>query len=101
MAAEVTGPSSLDREEQRVEAHSSALKKELGLRDLVLQQIVYVVGTIWVGTAAKLGHSQLIVLARGDVVLLSAAGGRSDSPRAVACRSRAACISGRGSGSAS
>ncbi|HEY4307390.1 MAG TPA: APC family permease [Gemmatimonadaceae bacterium] len=39
-----------------VETHSSELKKELGLRDLVLQQIVYVVGTIWVGTAAKLGH---------------------------------------------
>ena len=26
----------------------------------MLQQIVYVVGTIWVGTAAKLGHSQLV-----------------------------------------
>jgi amino acid transporter len=39
-----------------VEMHSSELKKELGLRDLVLQQILYVVGTIWVGTAAKLGH---------------------------------------------
>jgi len=39
-----------------VETHSSELRKELGLRDLVLQQIVYVVGTIWVGTAAKLGH---------------------------------------------
>ena len=46
--------------EASVEAHSASLKKELGLRDLVLQQIVYVVGTIWVGTAAKLGHSQLI-----------------------------------------
>jgi amino acid transporter len=46
--------------EERVEAHSAALKKELGLLDLVLVQIVYVVGTIWVGTAAKLGHSQLI-----------------------------------------
>ena len=43
-----------------VEAHSAALKKELGLRDLVLQQIVYVVGTIWVGTAAKLGHSHFV-----------------------------------------
>jgi glutamate:GABA antiporter len=43
-----------------VERHSAALKKELGLRDLVLQQIVYVVGTIWVGTAAKLGHSQVV-----------------------------------------
>lgn len=47
-------------EEQRVEEQSAALKKELGLRDLVLQQVVYVVGTIWVGTAAKLGHQQLI-----------------------------------------
>ena len=46
--------------EELVEAHSAALKKELGLRDLVLQQVVFVVGTIWVGTAAKLGHSQLI-----------------------------------------
>jgi amino acid transporter len=51
---------SLAAEEARVEAKSASLKKELGLRDLVLQQIVYVVGTIWVGTAAKLGHSQLI-----------------------------------------
>jgi glutamate:GABA antiporter len=51
----------IDRsEELRVEAHSAELKKELGLRDLVLQQIVYVVGTIWVGTAAKLGHSQVV-----------------------------------------
>src|SRR5262245_39951493 len=47
-------------EKRRVEAHSAELKKELGLRDLVLQQIVYVVGTIWVGTAAKLGHSQVV-----------------------------------------
>jgi len=50
----------LAREEERVEAHSAALKKELGLGDLVLQQIVFVVGTIWVGTAAKLGDSQLV-----------------------------------------
>jgi len=50
----------LTREEARVEAHQAALKKELGLRDLVLQQIVFVVGTIWVGTAAKLGDSQLV-----------------------------------------
>jgi glutamate:GABA antiporter len=36
------------------------LKKELGLRDLVLTQIVFVVGTSWVGTAAKLGSSQTV-----------------------------------------
>lgn len=57
MARAVT---TLVREEARVEAHQAALKKELGLGDLVLQQIVFVVGTIWVGTAAKLGESQLV-----------------------------------------
>jgi len=39
--------------------HEGALKKELGLRDLVLTQIVFVVGGSWVGTAAKLGPSHL------------------------------------------
>ena len=50
----------LAREEQRVEEHSAALRKELGLRDLVLHQILFVVGTIWVGTAAKIGDAQLV-----------------------------------------
>jgi len=47
-------------QEQRVEAQSAGFKKELGLRDLVLTQIVFVVGTSWVGTAAKLGPSQTV-----------------------------------------
>jgi len=47
-------------EESRVERESASLHKELGLRDLVLQQIVYVVGTVWVGAAAKLGASQVV-----------------------------------------
>ena len=38
---------------------SAALKKPLGLRDLVLTQIVFIVGSSWVGTAAKLGTSHL------------------------------------------
>ncbi|MFL5612704.1 MAG: APC family permease [Gemmatimonadaceae bacterium] len=42
-----------------VEQHSAAFKKELGLTDLVLQQIVYVVGIVWVGAAAKLGQSHI------------------------------------------
>ncbi|MDB6147161.1 MAG: amino acid permease-associated region [Spartobacteria bacterium] len=50
----------LDRAEESVEGHSTALKKELGLRDLVLTQIVFVVGTAWVGTAAKLGQSHVV-----------------------------------------
>jgi glutamate:GABA antiporter len=42
-----------------VEQESSHLRKELGLTDLVLTQIMYVVGLSWVGTAAKLGTAQI------------------------------------------
>jgi len=48
-----------NRGEQDVESHSVALKKPLGLFDLVLTQILFVVGSTWVGTAAKLGHAHL------------------------------------------
>src|SRR5947209_9005016 len=54
-----TSPASeLANLERDVEARSAVFKKELGLFDLVLTQIVFVVGTIWVGWAAKLGDSQ-------------------------------------------
>ena len=54
-----TVPSSeLQAIEREVEAHSAVFKKELGLFDLVLTQVVFVVGTIWVGWAAKLGNEQ-------------------------------------------
>src|SRR5215212_4561557 len=59
-AASPDGSGSFQQEEQRVAAHSAAFKKELGLRDLVLTQVVFVVGTSWVGTAAKLGASQTV-----------------------------------------
>src|SRR5207248_2988749 len=49
----------LDRAEQKVEDRSAPLKKELGLRDLVLTQVLFVVGSSWVGAAAKLGHAHL------------------------------------------
>src|SRR5499427_11141244 len=49
----------IDRAEHEVEQHSVALKKPLGLRDLVLTQILFVVGSSWVGTAAKLGQAHL------------------------------------------
>ncbi len=48
-----------NRQEQDVESHSAALKKPLGLFDLVLTQILFVVGSTWVGTAAKLGQAHL------------------------------------------
>src|SRR5437868_11850538 len=49
----------LERAEDNVEAHSASLKKPLGLWDLALTQILFVVGSSWVGTAAKLGQSHL------------------------------------------
>jgi len=51
---------SISTGEQRIEARSTAFKKDLGLRDLALAQILLVVGTGWVGTAAKLGASNII-----------------------------------------
>src|SRR3954453_6115427 len=51
--------SQLDRAERDVEQQSVALKKPLGLRDLVLTQVLFVVGSSWVGAAAKLGHAHL------------------------------------------
>src|SRR5438309_11758052 len=50
---------SLDRGERSVKEHSESLKKPLGLFDLVLTQILFIVGSGWVGTAAKLGQSHL------------------------------------------
>jgi glutamate:GABA antiporter len=45
--------------EREVEARSASLKKELRLFDLVLTQVVFVFGTVWVGFAATLGRSQM------------------------------------------
>jgi amino acid transporter len=46
--------------EHDVTLHSRVLHKELGLRDLILTQILFVVGLSWVGAAAKLGPSHVI-----------------------------------------
>jgi amino acid transporter len=48
-------------EEQAVEARSAAFKKELGLTDLVLTQILFIVGLPWVGVAAKQGPSHTVL----------------------------------------
>ena len=52
-------PTELERAEQNVETRSESLKKPLGLFDLVLTQILFVVGSSWVGAAAKLGQAHL------------------------------------------
>src|SRR5947209_5261685 len=55
----MTQGSNLATIERDVESRSASLKKELGLRDLVLMQVVFVFGTVWVGFAATLGRSQM------------------------------------------
>jgi len=41
------------------EIQETTLRKELGLRDLVLAQVLCVVGSTWVGVAAKLGRAHV------------------------------------------
>jgi amino acid transporter len=50
----------LRHEEAVVKAHSKFLKKELGLSDLVLTQILFIVGLPWVGVAAKQGPAHVV-----------------------------------------
>ena len=57
---EATGQTDLLASERDVALHSRVLHKELGLRDLILTQILFVVGLSWVGAAAKLGPSHVI-----------------------------------------
>src|SRR6266567_3450079 len=52
--------SDLARAEARVKARSAELKKELGVRDLVLTQILFIVGLGWIGVAGKLGPSHVV-----------------------------------------
>lgn len=41
-------------------SQQASLRKELGLRDLVLAQVLCVVGSTWVGIAAKLGRAHVV-----------------------------------------
>ncbi len=52
--------SELERAEANVEAHSATLKRELGVRDLALTQILFIVGLTWIGVAGKLGSSHVV-----------------------------------------
>src|SRR5215831_7370140 len=46
--------------EVSVQEHSVAFRKELGLLDLALTQILFIIGLGWIGTAAKLGASHVV-----------------------------------------
>jgi glutamate:GABA antiporter len=47
--------------EERVEKRSAEFKKELGLRDLALTQILFIIGLSWVGAAGKLGPAHVVL----------------------------------------
>src|SRR3954464_15468818 len=51
----------LRREEARVAARSGIFKKELGLADLALTQVLFIVGLPWIGVAAKQGPSHIVL----------------------------------------
>jgi glutamate:GABA antiporter len=56
----VSRSSELAQAEARVEERSAELLKELGVRDLVLTQILFIVGLAWIGVAGKLGPSHVV-----------------------------------------
>src|SRR5215471_17055237 len=60
MTASQHRESELLRAESSIEERSGALKKELGLMDLALTQILFIIGLGWIGTAAKLGSSHVV-----------------------------------------
>ncbi len=59
--APVSPSTEIAQAEARVEAHSAQLRKELGVRDLVLTQILFIVGLAWIGVAGKLGPSHVVL----------------------------------------
>jgi amino acid transporter len=60
-SADASATTDLAQAEAAVEAHSASLKKELGVGDLVLTQILFIVGLTWIGVAGKLGPSHVVL----------------------------------------
>src|SRR6266481_5635848 len=58
--AEQPTSAELRNAEEQVERRSAVFKKELGLTDLALTQILFIIGLPWVGVAGKLGPSHVI-----------------------------------------
>jgi amino acid transporter len=61
MATPDSAAAGLRREEERIEARSGVFKKELGLVDLALTQVLFIVGLPWIGVAAKQGPSHVVL----------------------------------------
>src|SRR6266481_9852771 len=58
--AEQPTSAELRNAEEQVERRSAVFKKELGLTDLALTQILFIIGLPWVGVAGKLGPAHII-----------------------------------------
>src|SRR5689334_8392467 len=58
--ATLTGSASNLTTETRSIAQGTSLPRELGLSDLVLTQILFIIGLPWIGVAAKLGPSHVV-----------------------------------------
>ena len=54
-------PSEIAGEGGRVDPHSAGLRKDLGLADLTLTQVLFIVGLPWVGVAAKQGPAHVVL----------------------------------------
>lgn len=59
-AADTLADGHIREAESEINAHSASLKKELGVPDLVLTQILFIVGLTWIGVAGKLGPSHVV-----------------------------------------
>src|SRR5436853_5558048 len=57
----MTQTNTLQQAEAAVEARSAELRKELGVRDLALTQILFIIGLTWIGVAGKLGPSHVVL----------------------------------------
>jgi|GEM_PF-1521650 len=66
----------LQSAESDVVAHSAGFRKELGLRDLVLTQILFIIGLSWVGAAGKLESAHVVFWLLAITFFLFALGGR-------------------------
>src|SRR6476661_5351322 len=87
-------------DEASVEARSAHLPKDLGLVDLTLTQVLFIVGLPWVGVAAKQGPAHVVLwLAAIVFFYLPSAAVVIHLNRAMPLE--VACISGRSSDSAS
>lgn len=60
MREELNVARTLQKAEERVVEKSTEFRKELGLRDLALTQILFVIGLTWVGAAGKLGPAHVV-----------------------------------------